>query len=109
MADVRELADLIEQFAGADGAHATAFRDFLHRSSHTALPLHAVYEPAVCFVAQGRKQVMAGEFLYDYDGGDYLIISVDVPIVGHILEASPQRPFYYAPRTRSGRDRRTHA
>ena len=55
--------------------------------------MHAVYEPAVCIVAQGRKQSIAGEDIYVYDPEKYLVVSVGVPAVGRILEASPDRPF----------------
>ncbi|MBX9840644.1 MAG: AraC family transcriptional regulator [Xanthobacteraceae bacterium] len=89
-----ELGRLIEQFAGADGVHATPIpRVFLLRSSHPTDELHAVQEPAVCFVAQGRKRVLAGPSVYVYDRAKYLIASVDVPIVGQILEASPAAPY----------------
>lgn len=89
-----ELGRLIEQFTGADGVHATPIpRVFLLRSSHPTDQLHAVQEPAVCFVAQGRKQVMVGSSVYVYDRAKYLIASVDVPIIGQILEASPAAPY----------------
>jgi AraC-like DNA-binding protein len=89
-----ELGRLIEQFTAADGVHATAIpRVFLIRSSHPSEQLHAVQEPAVCFVAQGRKRVMAGSSVYVYDRAKYLIASIDVPIVGQILEASPAAPY----------------
>jgi AraC-like DNA-binding protein len=85
---------LIEQFTGTDGVHATSIpRVFLLRSSHPTDQLHAVQEPAVCFVAQGRERVMAGSSVYVYDRAKYLIASVDVPIVGQILEASPAAPY----------------
>ncbi len=29
---------------------------FLYRSSQLDEPIHTVYEPAVCFIAQGRKR-----------------------------------------------------
>jgi AraC-like DNA-binding protein len=94
LTDVRELADLIEQYADNDGRNATAIpRLFLYRASHPAEPLHAVYEPAVCVVAQGRKQAMLGESVYVYDPARYLIVSVDIPIVAEILEASREKPF----------------
>jgi len=94
MTRIQELAELIEQYSEGDGAHPTAIpRLFLHRASNVSLPLHSVYEPAVCFIAQGSKHAMAGEYVYTYRAGDYLIISVDVPIVSQILEASPERPF----------------
>jgi AraC-like DNA-binding protein len=90
----RELGQLIEQFTGTDGVHATSIpRVFLLRSSHPTDQLHAVQEPAVCFVAQGCKRVMAGPSVYVYDRAKYLIASVDVPIIGQILEASPAAPY----------------
>ena len=94
MSKIAELSDLIERYSEDDGAHATAIpRLFLHRASSPSLPLHTVYEPAVCFMAQGSKQAMAGECLFTYREGDYLVVSVDVPIVSQIIEATPHRPF----------------
>ena len=94
MADIRELAELIERFSKEDGAHATSIPHlFLHRLSHPSTPLYSVYEPAFCIIAQGRKQVMVGEQVYLYDASKYLVVSVDVPIVSHIMEASPSAPF----------------
>jgi hypothetical protein len=75
MADVRELATLIERNAGTDGVHTTAIpRVALYRLSQVSAPLHAVYEPAVCVVAQGRKQVIAGKGVHVYDVENYLIV-----------------------------------
>ena len=94
MADVRELAQLIEQYAGTDGIHTTGIpRLILYRASQIEAPMHAVYEPAVCIVAQGRKQSIAGEGVYIYDAEKYLVVSVGVPAVGRVLEASPDKPF----------------
>src|SRR5260370_41841108 len=98
MADVRELAELIEQYAGTDGIHATAIpRLILYRASQIEEPMHAVYEPAVCIVAQGRKQSIAGEDIYVYDPEKYLVGSVGLPAEGRILEVSPDRPFRCLP------------
>jgi AraC-like DNA-binding protein len=94
MADVRELAQLIEQYARTDGVHTTAIpRLILYRASRLDEPMHAIYEPAVCIVAQGRKQSIAGEDVYIYDTEKYLVVSVGVPAVGMILEASRDKPF----------------
>ena len=94
MADVRELAQLIEQYAGTDGIHTTAIpRLILYRASQLEEPMHAVYEPAVCIVAQGRKQSIAGEGVYIYDAEKYFVVSVGIPAVGRVLEASPAKPF----------------
>ncbi len=94
MADIREFAELIERLTGADGTHATAIpRLFLHRGSHIDEPIHGVYEPAVCFIAQGGKRASAGDKLLTYGTGQYLIISVDVPIVSQLTQASPESPY----------------
>lgn len=94
MATIEELASLIERFTGADGAHKTALpRLFLHRFSVPSAPLHTVYEPAFCIIAQGRKQVVAGDQIHVYDPSKYLVVSVDVPIIANITDASTSRPF----------------
>ncbi|WP_072390505.1 AraC family transcriptional regulator [Hyphomicrobium sp. CS1GBMeth3] len=94
MADIRELAALIEQFTGTDGVHTTPLpRLFLHRSSAPSAPVHTVYEPAFCIIAQGSKQAVSGDQIYVYDASKYLVVSVDVPIVAHITDASASKPF----------------
>lgn len=94
MTDIHELAKLIEQYAGTDGIHTTTIpRLVLYRASKIGALLHAVYEPAVCIAAQGRKESTAGEAVCVYDPKKYLVVSVGVPAVGRILEATPERPF----------------
>lgn len=89
-----EFAALVDRNVSEDGVHPTAIpRASLIRSSHPTEPLHAVHQPAVCFVAQGRKQVMVGDAIHVYDAAKYLVVSVEVPIVGQILEAKPSRPY----------------
>ncbi len=43
--------------------------------------------------AQGRKRAMLGEGIFEYDRHRYLLVSADLPIVGHIVEASADRPY----------------
>jgi AraC-like DNA-binding protein len=94
MSAIHELAALIEQYSDGDGIHATSIpRLFLFRASSPSQPLHSVYEPAFCIVAQGRKQAMAGDQIFVYDASKYLIVSVDVPIVSEIQDATPERPY----------------
>lgn len=94
MEHIEELADLIDRYAPGDGSHTTAIpRVFLHRSTVVTEPLHAVFEPALCIIAQGRKQTMVGESVYIYGKADYLVVSVDIPIVGQVLEATPEVPY----------------
>ncbi|MCP3807838.1 AraC family transcriptional regulator [Paenibacillus sp. Lou8.1] len=89
-----ELARLIERFSHQDGVLTTAIPS-LHfvRSSNTTVPIHQVHEPALCIVAQGRKVVMLAEESYHYGTSDYLVVSVDLPISGQVIQASAEAPY----------------
>jgi AraC-like DNA-binding protein len=66
---------------------------FLGRSSQLTERLHSVFKPAFCVIAQGSKQVLLGEEVFRYDPGHYLISTVDLPIVSHVVEASEELPY----------------
>jgi AraC-like DNA-binding protein len=50
------------------------------------------YEPGVTVIAQGRKRVDLGGRTFIYGDGQYLLTSVDLPIVSQIVEASEKNP-----------------
>src|SRR5437667_9000192 len=63
---------------------------------HNSVPMERVYgvvEPSLCVVAQGSKEFLLGESHYRYDPFHYLLVTVDLPYVGQVLEASQERPF----------------
>nr|MBX2805724.1 AraC family transcriptional regulator [Hyphomicrobiales bacterium] len=92
--ETRLLARLIEQNTGKDGIYKTSIpRLYLMRSSQPIDTIHAVYDPSVCMVAQGRKRVIAGETIHHYDSNQYLVSTVDIPAVGQIIDVSPDYPF----------------
>jgi len=94
MSAIRELAALIERFAPTDGVHVTGIpRLMAVRLSQPSEPIHAVHEPALCVIAQGAKQVVLGDQLYRYDAASCLVVSLDLPVIGQVIEASPQQPY----------------
>jgi AraC-like DNA-binding protein len=52
-----------------------------------------IYDPVVCFAAQGRKRLMLADEVFAYDAAHYLVVSVDLPVVAAITEASPEAPY----------------
>jgi AraC-like DNA-binding protein len=89
-----ELASLADRHIVADGIHASAIpRLVLIRASQPSEPIPTVYEPTVCIVAQGRKQTMLANEVYFYDPEKYLVVTVDLPVVGQVIEASPEKPY----------------
>ncbi len=89
-----ELIALCTRHALHDGLHDTAIAPLqLIRASAPAQRLPSVYEPGLCVVVQGRKQASVAGELFHYDPLNYLVISVTMPTVGRILEATPDRPY----------------
>lgn len=88
-----ELVERMVRVLPEDGS-LEAFPGFrLSRSSRPMELVHSVYQPAFCFIAQGRKQVLLGEELFRYDPGHYLIFTVDLPVAFQVEEASKERPY----------------
>lgn len=52
-----------------------------------------LHRPAVCLIAQGAKVVTVGDDTFRYDPATHLVISVDLPLTGQVVEASPERPY----------------
>ena len=79
---------------GTDGAHETSIPQLtLWRFSNPTEPAHVVMQPAVYVVVQGRKHVTVGDATYVYDPSQYLAVSLELPVVAHIAEASPEAPY----------------
>lgn len=94
MENIAELAALIGRHAPLDGSFDTALpRVGLIRSSSQTEPLHTFYKPSCCIVAQGRKRAVIGETTHVYDAAHYLVVGVDLPVIGAVIEASADQPY----------------
>ncbi len=92
-ANREELVERIGRAIRADGTAQPLSGLHLYRHSVPLQPVHSVIEPSLCVVAQGRKEFLLGESRYLYDPFHYLLVTVDLPNVGQVLEASKERPF----------------
>lgn len=91
---IDELRDLILALCPTPDRHATAIPGLtLMRAHAPTLPMGTLYQPVVCFVAQGGKRLMLGERVFEYNAANYLIVSVDLPVTGGIHKASPEEPY----------------
>lgn len=94
MGSLETLVDLISRHAPADGTYPTSIAGVsLVRSGEPTMPMPVVYKPTLCLIAQGRKQVIAGSQSYVYDAATYLMASVDIPVMGSVIEASERAPY----------------
>lgn len=94
MDTLSEIAALIASHVSEDGFHATPFdRVTLVRSSTVTMPMPNVYRPQLCLVAQGQKEVTLGDRVFRYAPGRYGVVTYDLPVVGQVIEATPDKPY----------------
>ncbi len=88
------LATVIDRHVAGTGICTTAMpRVSLIRADAPSTPTPAVYEASLCLIAQGSKRVSIGEHSVVYDAAHYLLVSVDLALVGTVIDASPERPY----------------
>jgi len=91
---LRQLAQAIRRHAPTNGTHRTAVPSLmLMYASQLSEPLESVYKPSICVVAQGAKTAALADEIYRFDPSTYLVTSVELPIIGRIVEASPEIPY----------------
>ncbi|PFH11825.1 AraC-like DNA-binding protein [Collimonas sp. PA-H2] len=89
----QEIAAIIGRHATADSEYATAIGNlFFNRRSSPTLPLHVSQWPCFALVAQGAKSIMLGADTFNYGVGQFLLVSLDLPVVSRVTEASPELP-----------------
>ena len=52
-----------------------------------------VYNPVICLILQGRKEMSIGRQFVELNEGDMLLVSHDLPVVSKITQASAERPY----------------
>lgn len=97
--DEREQAnrdDLVERLTQAlleDGGVDPLKGLHLHRCSVPTELRPSLFAPAFCVIAQGSKEVYLGKERYRYDPYHYLLVTAELPIVSHVIEASKEQPY----------------
>lgn len=88
------LADLIARHCPQEGVHGTALqRVALIRIAQPTEEIHTLHQPALCIIAQGAKRVMLGDLVLTYDAAKYLTVTVELPVIGQVIQASPAEPY----------------
>ena len=52
----------------------------------------AAYEPSLVVFLQGQKRINVGKTTYVCDGSNFLLTSVDLPVVSQVISATQQEP-----------------
>jgi AraC-like DNA-binding protein len=99
-------SDLLSMQETLNTLSALALRHVEGRVTYTALPRVAIstgtaatkpvpvlYEPMLCLVLQGAKEVLIGDRRLRYDPATMFIATLELPVSGCVIEASPGQPY----------------
>src|SRR3984957_781566 len=89
-----ELSALVARLTPADGVHQSPVESLsLIRNSVPTVCMPTVYQPCLGIVVQGRKRALLNDEVFHYDALNYLVVSVTLPGMGQVLEATPEHPY----------------
>jgi AraC-like DNA-binding protein len=89
----RVLARKIADRAIAEGLTLTEIPGLgLSRRSVPSACASAAYEPSLVVFVQGEKRINVGKTTYICDGSNFLLTSVDLPVVSQVIAATPKEP-----------------
>mgnify|MGYP001354235678 FL=1 len=85
-----ELRNLIDRHARAD---MTTPIEGVLMARHDVSELETSMSGSVmALIVQGMKRLALGDRIYEYDAGKYLVSSLDLPVTGQFVDASPDSP-----------------
>ncbi|GAA5136045.1 AraC family transcriptional regulator [Pseudonocardia adelaidensis] len=53
---------------------------------------HSLADPLLVVMAQGGKRLLLGDEIFEYRAGEFLVVTTDLPVTGHFLDAGPRTP-----------------
>ena len=94
MSTIADLAALVARDVTRTGmASMPMDRLSLFCADEPTLPLPAVCDASLSIIAQGSKRVSLGGQSLLYDGAHYLLVSVDLSLVEHVIQADRKAPY----------------
>jgi AraC-like DNA-binding protein len=91
--ELARLKELLTRNAG-EGLTPTALPDVSIQCSRTTTErTGAITQPTVAVIAQGRKETALNGRTFTYGPGQFVITSLELPVIGRIVQASAREPF----------------
>ena len=88
-----QLARMIADRAVAEGDTQTEIPGLrLYRRSAPSACNSAAYEPSLVVFVQGQKRINVGKTIYICDGSNFVLTSIDLPVVSQVIAATEREP-----------------
>lgn len=92
--DLKTLVSAVRRHANAEKSIGTAISELrLSRFSAPTELTALVYEPCLCLIAQGSKEVLLAGESYHLDPAQFLLVSVNLPVDARVVEATDGTPY----------------
>jgi AraC-like DNA-binding protein len=65
----------------------------LYRSTSPTIPNSCSYEPSLLVIPQGRKRVEVGTTHYVFGQSQFLLTSLELPVISQVITASEEEPY----------------
>lgn len=90
----QQISQSMLQTVHTTGLHKTSVPGVkMYRSDGPTSATPTIYEPIVCLLVQGSKQVWLGEEALQYHELQYLLAPVTLPVSGKVMTANPNQPY----------------
>lgn len=91
---LNEMKNIIDRYSLCDGIHATKIEGLhFYKMSSLNVRLPVIYRPSIYVVVQGSKQVSLNKEVFQYTHSKYLVVSVDLPLIGEVTNANKDKPY----------------
>lgn len=91
---LNELLTLVDRHTAHAADFDTAIADLrLFRIATEQVRVPAIYTPALFIIAQGHKEIALEKETYHYYPSEYLVASVDLPVIGKINLGDNDKPY----------------
>jgi len=89
-----KLIEKVSRLAADDGETSTPLEGLLmYRFSSPNQPAPCVYDPHLGILLQGKKRVILGDELIEYEGLRFFVASLDLPVMTQVIEATDSKPY----------------
>ena len=91
---LEQLKTQLSSHMPADGVKECIIPElYLYRTEVTTDVTPVVYDPSLCIMLQGEKEVYLNNDKLVYDPLSYLLVPVTVPVSGKVTKASVNKPY----------------
>ncbi|MFT4956152.1 MAG: AraC-like DNA-binding protein [Brevundimonas sp.] len=91
------IAGVMDRHGIRDGVHVTPVPGLrLVRTHSKVAPRLMTYRASLCVICQGAKEVLAGDRTITYGHMQSLVVTIDIPVLAQIVDASEDAPYVSA-------------